>query len=529
MNDSNSFRPLISSYQRLIEFDSSHQFRFIVSFSNSDNFDSKDNIVLTTTVSVARVLSRKVNDLYQIDPTISEHYLNIEISKYPIKSLEKLQKDAIQNVFQLMLQSLTQPITINRSNFFPYLLLFDSLGNLESDREFTLADFKSRLDSIDEAKCLLSTSFRSESIDFLSDHLIELLKSDTSDDNDNNNDNDIDEETMCEIIDAYMEKGDPEDDERRIEVFKLLSEAGARGVLMHFLLRVDLEALNEEMVKYIIENLDLEVVKENASIMVKHLKRFYSNFGTTKLKFEFAFTGGLQTFTVPKDGEYVIKAVGASGSGGNTYGTNYTSFGGKGAEIEGKFELKKGEVIDIVVGGQGKMVQASQKEGASGGGGGGTFVFRRIANITNGMYQFSKKGVNYEALLVAAGGNGGEECPHYGRNSIGLNGEAANFKSPSNFTAYSTEKQDPNASGESAVLGITQFIEYDAKGGHYTRGNGHSYGGYGCGGSAYNNYSRGGGWCLGTNNQSMSWSLDAKAVGRDGTNSGDGNATIFKK
>lgn len=284
------------------------------------------------------------------------------------------------------------------------------------------------------------------------------------------------------------------------------------------------------MVKYIIENLDLEVVKENASIMVKHLKRFYSNFGAPKLKFEFAFTGGLQTFTVPKDGEYVIKAVGASGSGGNTYGTNFTSFGGKGAEIEGKFELKKGEVIDIVVGGQGRMVQANAKDGASGGGGGGTFVFRRIANITNGMYQFNKKGVNYEALLVAAGGSGGEDSANCERNNVGFNGEAANFKSPSNFTAYSTAKQDPNSSSNTGILGITQFIEYDAKGSHYTRANGYSYGGYGCGGSQDDACSYGGGWCKGTNDyQSMSWSLDAKAVGRDGTNSGDGNVTIFKK
>ena len=38
-------------------------------------------------------------------------------------------------------------------------------------------------------------------------------------------------------------------------------------------------------------------------------------------EFSFSYTGSLQTFTAPADGKYQFELAGASGSGGNTYGT----------------------------------------------------------------------------------------------------------------------------------------------------------------------------------------------------------------
>lgn len=244
--------------------------------------------------------------------------------------------------------------------------------------------------------------------------------------------------------------------------------------------------------------------------------------------FTFNYTGDLQTFTAPADGKYQFELAGASGSGGNTYGTSYTGTGGKGAKIVATFTLKEGDVIDLVVGEQGTCTQATARDGTAGGGGGGTFAFKRISAITDSRYQFTKGSINYETLLAVAGGSGSQDCAYRSTSSTGYNGQATSYKSPSNYTAYSTTtKAGTSSSATSNTMGISQFISYDAKGAYYTRNNGRSQGGYGGGGASDDNYSYGGGWCKGTNTyQSTSWSLDTSAVGTDGANTGNGYAKI---
>jgi PEP-CTERM motif len=88
-------------------------------------------------------------------------------------------------------------------------------------------------------------------------------------------------------------------------------------------------------------------------------------------------TPGPTTFTAPETGVYDILAFGAQG------GTGDSGAGGLGAEVGGDFELTKGEVLSIVVGGQGGA-------GIAGGGGGGTFV---VSDLTR-------------AILIGGGGGG---------------------------------------------------------------------------------------------------------------------------
>lgn len=175
----------------------------------------------------------------------------------------------------------------------------------------------------------------------------------------------------------------------------------------------------------------------------------------------------------------------------------------------------------------GTSKQATAKDGASGGGGGGTFIFKRIESITDERYQFAKGDIKYETLLVAAGGSGGEDSGHEGHNSCGHDGQASNYKSLNNFTEYSKVTNDCQSSCDVGLMGIAQFIEFDAKGSFYERAGGFSRGGYGCGASRDDTFASGGGWCQGsTSNQATSWSLDPKAVGTDGFNKGDGSVTI---
>lgn len=80
----------------------------------------------------------------------------------------------------------------------------------------------------------------------------------------------------------------------------------------------------------------------------------------------FNYTGSMQTFTVPSCvSQVTIETVGASGG---SVSIACSATGGKGARMIGTFSVTTGQVLSILVGGQG------QTNGEDGGGGGGSFV-----------------------------------------------------------------------------------------------------------------------------------------------------------
>ena len=94
----------------------------------------------------------------------------------------------------------------------------------------------------------------------------------------------------------------------------------------------------------------------------------------SQVVYEFNYSGSIETWTVPYDGEFTIETYGAQGGG------YYTESGGYGAKMPGDFLFSQGEQLKILVGSRGG---ASQSPGdydcfctysTSGGGGGGTFV-----------------------------------------------------------------------------------------------------------------------------------------------------------
>ena len=100
----------------------------------------------------------------------------------------------------------------------------------------------------------------------------------------------------------------------------------------------------------------------------------------------FNYTGSIVNFTVPSGAtNIVIEARGAQGGTSNT-----SNAGGKGAYIKGTVSVTPGQVLKVLVGGQGGS-------GTQGGGGGGSFV----TTNTNG------------ALIVAGGGGGGQYSGSY--------------------------------------------------------------------------------------------------------------------
>lgn len=108
-------------------------------------------------------------------------------------------------------------------------------------------------------------------------------------------------------------------------------------------------------------------------------------------------TNGIQEWTVPTTGSYVIEVWGARG--GYTGGCNSGQLGGtlchgaNGARMKGTFNLTQGEILRIAVG---QMGEDYSSDGGSvgGGGGGGTFV---------------AKGNNHSGatVLIVSGGGGG--------------------------------------------------------------------------------------------------------------------------
>lgn len=127
--------------------------------------------------------------------------------------------------------------------------------------------------------------------------------------------------------------------------------------------------------------------------------------------------GTIQQFIVPNTSQYSIVAYGAKG-GTHTYNYGYrpgTYFGGKGAKMQGLFNLTKGTVLKLIVGQKGgnsveikggamttntaAELGISVEDNAGTGGGGGSFVYTSDNN-----------------LLIAAWGGGGASGGYHGRN-----------------------------------------------------------------------------------------------------------------
>jgi hypothetical protein len=120
----------------------------------------------------------------------------------------------------------------------------------------------------------------------------------------------------------------------------------------------------------------------------------------------FAYTGSVQTYTVPQTGVYLLTTAGAQGGTDPSPGTGD---GGLGATLTGEVPLNAGTVLTIVVGGmgvQGTNFRNGAPEGGAGGGG-GTFVYGAGAGVP---------------LFAAGGGGGGGEYSSSGNAQISEDG-----------------------------------------------------------------------------------------------------------
>ncbi|XP_046862013.1 keratin, type II cytoskeletal 2 epidermal-like isoform X2 [Xenia sp. Carnegie-2017] len=131
---------------------------------------------------------------------------------------------------------------------------------------------------------------------------------------------------------------------------------------------------------------------------------------------------GIQYWTVPYTGTYEITAVGAQGG----YDRSGSTYRGRGAYMRGDFDLKKGEVIKILVG-QKALVNTVYQ---SSGGRGGSFVARNnnvpllVAGGRGGLENLNKRLENCDASNKTSGKNNKCVTP-CGIWAGGVNGQGA--------------------------------------------------------------------------------------------------------
>ncbi|MCK9480700.1 MAG: PKD domain-containing protein [Bacteroidia bacterium] len=238
-----------------------------------------------------------------------------------------------------------------------------------------------------------------------------------------------------------------------------------------------------------------------------------SAYSSTNLDGKVTSISGIQSWRVPDDGTYQITVAGAKGGDYNS-----GSFvGGKGATIQGTFDLNAGEEIYILVGQKGI-------NGTGGGGGGGSYV----VNVTT------------NTILIVAGGGGGamnrDGNPGLATNNGTQNGGTAQGVIACAGGGYKTDGALSGSAGSYGVTGGKAFLNGGAgglsssaptaQGGFGGGGGAHSSCGGSCGagggggyngGSQYYDYGDGGG----------SYNSGVAQTNTQGNNNGDGYVEIL--
>ena len=311
-----TIQPSYQSFCRLTQNDDSKEFSFIIKYEQGQKIQQTN---IKTTLNKARIISQKVNTFYQSDPTIQFMEFNIPFHLKLLKDQTQI-KEKIDKIFQAIIKSTSKPVSFSDEEMFLLTLLLRSIGYQEKDKNGSF-EFTKFIGTIEEAISLLSTSFHLEAVKFLSEHLIDFLKSSMF--------SKIEEEIIFDIIDFFIHQNEGRNQSNKAEdykqIFNVFKDNNEPLFLMHFLLQIDEKSLDKDMIEYIINHVDGEIVTKETPIFIEITKKYFQGKKTQFYNSRFDYTGSLQTLIIPKDGNYEIEALGAAGSGGNTYSTIFKS------------------------------------------------------------------------------------------------------------------------------------------------------------------------------------------------------------
>lgn len=244
------FEAPITNFRRLVKKDHSEQFRIYVKYSTNNN--SENEFFIDTTINKARIISRKIDEAYQIDPTICQY--QIKIPNFFLT--ENVQQSELQEIIQFILSSTNQKVHIQKEKRKLFTIFQYLLG--EYDKE-ALTQLNLLINNQQEAIGFLDSEFHELSVQYLSSHLIQLIESDQA--------SSLSEQIFNEIIDLYTESLSDENNEHKdkeiTDIFDKMKRANLnRKILMHFLIHVDFELFNDGMVQYFDDNLDDKILLE---------------------------------------------------------------------------------------------------------------------------------------------------------------------------------------------------------------------------------------------------------------------------
>ena len=199
-------------------------------------------------------------------------------------------------------------------------------------------------------------------------------------------------------------------------------------------------------------------------------RSYTANWAPTTTTWNYAYTGGVQTFAVPATGTYKLEVWGAQGGGAGSADTSDArKVGGKGGYSYGNAVLTAGQTIYIVVGGQGSY--GTQSNAASG-----------LAGGYNG------------------GGNGGGQTPAGTYKGGGSGGGATHIGRQNAVLKNTTSSNVYIVAGGGGAGYYHEWDEHDLGGTDGEGGNGSGGGAYGQGGNGGGGVQAaggGGGWAGG--------------------------------
>lgn len=236
------------------------------------------------------------------------------------------------------------------------------------------------------------------------------------------------------------------------------------------------------------------MVKDNSgNVSSRQIAEFISK------EYVFDYTGGEQTFTVPKTGYYKLEVWGAQGG----YGYSETYYGGYGGYSTGSIKLTKGDRLYINVGGSG-INGSTQTAGAKAGGynGGGTSYGTTSKYVGSGggaTHIATQSGLlsslssAISSVLIVSGGGGGAGYESSWSSTGGSGGGIIGAKGTTTSTTYTKVGEGgTQTSGGSSYQGTSIFGQAANATSDSIGGGGGFYGGgtgqYTCGGGGGSGY-----------------------------------------
>lgn len=259
MNSSNSFETPISNFRRLIEQDFSDKFQII--FCSP----SQDKSVLEISQNVARLISKKINDLYMIDPTIDKYELSIPFN-------EQKQEDN-KDLLNLIVKSTKEQVKIPQDKQKNFALIRFLLGESSSDNIYDIQNIK-------EAISLLSTELDETAVKYLNEHFLELIESGEM--------KNLSEEVLFSIIDRFSEKVIEKVDDIK-KIYSILKNQEDEEIVVRFIMSVKFKnqiELLKEMIEYFCEHLNDRIVENELPRITSFIRDIFEKLPLDKLQFE---------------------------------------------------------------------------------------------------------------------------------------------------------------------------------------------------------------------------------------------------